>query len=85
MATTDDLDGRKLQYLGEQLTGTNLSAKFPQNPLAGGSIAGHVSAKFKKQRGASRNADNELQNPLQRRTVALAFFCVPKRSAIFGD
>src|SRR5215475_7100005 len=58
---------------------------YTQNPLTGGSIAAHVSAKFKKQRAGSRNADNELQNPLQRRKMALAFFCVPKRSAISGD
>lgn len=56
-----------------------------QNPLTGGSIAGHVSAKFKKQRAAIRNADNEVQNPFQRRTMALAFFCIPKRSPISGD
>jgi hypothetical protein len=37
---------------------------FTQDQLTGGSIAGHVSAKFKKQRAASRDAGNELQNPL---------------------
>ena len=58
---------------------------YTQDQLTGGSIAGHVSAKFKKQRAASRNAGNELQNPLQRRTMASAFFCVQKGFAISGD
>src|SRR5215471_6308505 len=67
------------------VTFSTATPHFTQNPLTGGSIAAHVSAKFKKQRAASRNADNELQNPLQRRKMALSFFCVPKRSAISGD
>jgi len=58
---------------------------YTQDQLTGGSIAGHVSAKFKKQRAASRNAGNELQNPLQRRTMASAFFCVQKGFAISDD